>query len=269
MVMLVVLVVKIVVDSFFLNLSYSEYIRSDGFMYFLTGELKVILIYSSAMIFLIIFTMQVSKFLGRGVLWNIITGKYYSPRYENRVLLLIDLKGSTTIAEKLDPVLYYSLLDRFFFDVNAGSSKFGGEIYRYIGDQVTITWRRGTKQQNLNCIRAFYGIRHQIHQQREIYLNEFGFVPEFKGTAHSGQIVTGEIGDIRSQIVYYGAPLLEVAKLERTTGRLPEGLCISQALLNTLQLPKTYSVKKITEVPFTTEKHLSAYEVSEEIFNDQ
>ncbi len=264
-----VLIIKGSVDSYFAGISILDYLTSEGFINFvLYGEFKIILLYSFSVIFLIIFTMQVNKYLGRGVLWNLITGKYHTPRYENRIILLIDINNSTGIAEKMDPVSYYMLLDRFFFDVNAGARRYGGIIYRYIGDQVTLIWPSGSADENANCIRAFFAICHQVHVQRETYLNQFGFVPGFKGTAHSGQLVTGEIGDIKSQLVYYGSPLLEVAKLERAPGRLPDGLCVSDALLNTLQLPSYYKSQKIADVPFAAGKYLKAMEILEDLPSD-
>ncbi len=264
MLVFLVVFVKGNVDSFFNDTSFTDYLSSPEFVHFVVyGEMKIILLYAFTMIFFIIFTMQVSKFLGKGVLWNIITGKYHSPRYENRILLLVDMTGSTTIAERLDPVLYYKLLDRFFFDVNAGARKYGGAIYRYVGDQVTITWPVGTRNENANCVRAFFSIHHQMKLQRELYLNEFGFVPEFKGTAHSGQLVSGEIGDIRSQIVYYGLPLLEVAKMEKIPGLTENGLCISGNLLKILSLPSNYTHKQVGEIKFSKSRSLTAFKITD------
>lgn len=265
MLLFLVLIVKGSIDSYFRNITFSEYYSNQEFQDFiLYGEFRIIMLYSFAMIFLIIFTLQVSKFLGPGVLWNYITGHYHRPRYENRIILLIDINNSTMIAEKLDPVMYYMLLDRFFFDVNAGASRHGGAIYRYIGDQVTITWPMRSRERNADCIRAFFEIKHQIHLQKKVYLNQFGFVPGFKGTAHGGQMVSGEIGDIRSQIVYYGLPLLQAARLEKLSGRSQNGLCISGDLLGEIVLPSNYFVHQAGQLT-SKGKELAAYEVTEEL----
>ncbi len=261
MVSLLILAVKGSVDSFFQDISLLDYYTSQEFRYFLLqGEFRVILLYAFAIIFLIIFSVQINKYLGRGVLYNIITGRYHSPRNEARILLLIDMKGSTSIAEKLDPVSYFMLLDKFYFDVFQGARSFGGVVYRYVGDQVTLTWPVGNKSSNANCIRAFFGIRHQIHTQREAYLNQFGFVPDFKGTAHTGELTTGELGDLKSQIVYLGAPLLEVSHLEKLDDRKPDGLCISGTLLEILDLPADTTAHLIEK----SNTLLQSYEIAQE-----
>lgn len=261
MLTLLILVIKGRVDSLFLGQGFFDYVQSDPFLHFITdGEFKIILLYAFSIIVLIIFTIQVNKYLGKGVFLNLITGRYHDPKFENRILLLIDMKGSTSIAEELDPISYYQLLDRFFFDVYAGVREYSGSIYRYVGDQVTITWPVKSPDANVNCIHAFFAIKKQIQQQREWYMLQFGFVPEFKGTAHIGRVVSGELGDVRSQIVYYGTPLMEVAKMEKSDNRRPSGLCISKELSSSMNIPEIYQITEIK--PMTDENHYTLLEVT-------
>ncbi len=45
--------------------------------------------------------LQINSKFGPGVLWNIVRGKYNTPREESRIFMFFDLNSSTTIAEKL------------------------------------------------------------------------------------------------------------------------------------------------------------------------
>ncbi len=244
---ILILLVKGRIDSLFLPLTFSEYIRSEEFMFFIQhGEFKRILIYSLFTISVIIFTMQTSKYLGKGVLFNLVTGRYFHPKKEKKIFLLIDICSSTSIAESMDQVEYFKLLDRFFFDVFEGVRGFEGYIYRYVGDQVTIVWSESTPQKNANCIRTFFSIKHQLHIQREFYLQRFGFVPDFRGTAHVGDVMAVEIGDVKTQVVYQGYALYLVNKMEKFSGRIYNGLCISGDLAENIELPKFCKAVPVT-----------------------
>ncbi|MGD2124111.1 MAG: hypothetical protein PVJ76_20340, partial [Gemmatimonadota bacterium] len=47
------------------------------------------------------FLLEVRRKVGPGNLWPLFTGRYHRPREEARVFLFLDLKDSTTIAERL------------------------------------------------------------------------------------------------------------------------------------------------------------------------
>ena len=61
-------------------------------------------------IIMTIFLMDVSEKYGRGTLKRLLMGKYYSPGKEERIFMFLDLKGSTTIAEKIGDELYFKML---------------------------------------------------------------------------------------------------------------------------------------------------------------
>ncbi len=250
--------------SLFEPLSFSEYIQSEEYQTFLYGgEFQTYLTYALFSIFVIIFTKQTSGYLGKGVLFNLITGKYHRPKEETKIFLLIDICSSTTIAEKIDPVEYFQLLDRFFVDVAESVRPYQGLIYRYIGDQVTIVWQQRDKMRNADCIRAFFALKHRIHRNRELYLNAYGFVPDFRGTAHVGEVVAVEIGDVKTQVVYQGITLYEVNKLEKIPGRINNGLCISEELFNTLEIPNFCKATPAGEKEIREDRMIGLYEVAE------
>lgn len=56
----------------------------------------------------------ISEHLGYNVLLNFFTGKYHKPIVENRIFMFLDMKNSTTIAEKLGHVQYFKLLGEYY-----------------------------------------------------------------------------------------------------------------------------------------------------------
>jgi len=261
---LLIALVKARIDSLYMPMTFSEYIGSQAYQQFIyEGEFKTILTYAFFTIIVIIFTKQTGRYLGRGVLFNLLTGKYHRPKEEERIFLLIDICGSTSIAEKMDPVSYFRLLDRFFFDVSEGIRPYHGFIYRYVGDQVTIAWKMRDEYRNADCIRAFFAVKQRLHQYRELYLNTFGFIPDFRGTAHIGKVFAVEIGDIKTQIVYQGVALYEVNKFEKTEYRINNGLSISEDLRSVLQVQNICTMTPAGETKIAEDRTLKVLEVSE------
>src|SRR5262249_48301139 len=81
-------------------------------------------------------TAQRNKLLGQNVLLSFISGRYYRPRLEERVLLFIDMEGSTGLAERLGPLAFHRLLNRFVTDLTDPIVAARGEIYSYVGDEL-------------------------------------------------------------------------------------------------------------------------------------
>jgi len=63
------------------------------------------------------------------------------------------------------------------------------------------------------------------------YLKRFGIVPSFKAAIHCGPVIRGEVGDIKSEIVFSGDVLNTTSRIEGLCRVLEEPLLISQQLL--------------------------------------
>jgi adenylate cyclase len=84
---------------------------------------------------------SVNDLLGPGALFAFAAGRYYHPRIEERALLFIDMRSSTAIGERLGELRFLDLLNRFILDVSLAIAEAGGEIHKYVGDEVIATWR--------------------------------------------------------------------------------------------------------------------------------
>jgi adenylate cyclase len=158
----------------------------------------------------------VNDLLGPGVLFAFSAGRYRRPRREERVLLYIDLRGSTALAERLGEARFLDLLNAVFADVTAEIVACGGEIHKYVGDEVIAVWRAGTDPQQ--PIHACLAARRRLLGRAGAYAAAFGETPDFRAAIHAGPVVIGELGAQKKEIALIGdamntaARILEVAR---------------------------------------------------------
>jgi len=155
-----------------------------------------------------------SRLLGTRTLISLVTGRYHQPREEERIVLFLDVKGSTRLAERLGDKQFHRFLNRVFFDVSDPVSEAGGEIYRYVGDEVIATWtmRRGLQQ--AACVSCVFAIEDALAARRAHYLREFGAQPQLRGAIHAGALIIGEMGEWKREIVMLGDTMNTTARIE-------------------------------------------------------
>ena len=244
------------------NQGFIEYFFGDQFQTFIFKEhFKIILIYCFAILLIINFTRQINRKIGHGVLVNFILGKYHKPREEERIFAFIDLKRSTQIAESLGALQFHKLLREFFYDIAIPILVTKGKVYRYVGDEIVVSWKIKSGIEEANCIRSYFLMKMYLKRQREKYLNQFGLIPDFHAAFHSGVVVRGEIGDIRSQLVFHGETMFVASDIEKECGILGYDLLISSDLLEQLSIPTIYSATKVGELK--NHKNIQLYTLSE------
>lgn len=225
-----------------------EYMETDFVdQYINSGEYFILITYTLLLSGAIVFTHQISMKMGPGILWKLITGKYHRAQEEERILLFLDLVDSTGLAERLGPKEYSRFLNNFFYDITPAITATGGEIYRYIGDEIILSWpyRQGVK--NAKCIRTFFLARQEIRKRREFYLTNFGIVPDFTAGLHAGKVVVGEIGDVKSQIVFNGRVIMETEKIQKQCKLSNVNFISSAQLLDKIKMPSIYSLSPIQD----------------------
>jgi hypothetical protein len=89
-------------------------------------------VFSIAATFVFVSLTSIAQVIGPNVLGNLLTGRYYHPREERRIVLFLDLVGSTAIAEDIGNVRFHALLSDTFTRLSRVVTEFGGEVYRYV-----------------------------------------------------------------------------------------------------------------------------------------
>jgi adenylate cyclase len=157
--------------------------------------------------------LSVNDLLGPGVLFAFAAGRYHNPRIEERALLFIDMRASTTIAERLGELGYLRLLNRFVGDVSFAVAEAGGGIHKYVGDEVIATWRLQPGANPPACVSAVFAARERISAQGLSYEREFGVVPDFRASLHCGPVAVGELGSLRREIALIGDTMNTAARI--------------------------------------------------------
>jgi len=254
-------------ESVYYKKGFLEHMRSQQFRDFILEEdYVIILFYALFFIALINFTRLISRKLGQGTLLNYISGIYHKPREVQRIFMFLDLRSSTTIAEKLGAITYHKLLREFFEDITECIVLSHGIIYRYVADQVVVCWNYDEGLKNANCIKAYTLIKVRLKKLTEKYLLKYNVVPAFTASFHCGTVVIGEIGDIKSQIVYHGEVLYQLAEIEKKCSELKQPILISESLKEKIVLPSLYKMTKVGEIKATQKEMLKMYTLKEASF---
>ena len=160
----------------------------------------------------------------------------------------MDINNSTELAEKLGDIEYNNLLNDFFFDITDSILTNYGEIYRYVGDEIVVSWKLKKGLPHAHFIRTFFQAKRAIYLKREKYLQLYGLVPSFTAGFNYGKVIIGEIGEIKSQICFFGDVMYETAALEKSCKKYNSDNLVSEALLNMVDLPLIFSANEEGEV---------------------
>ena len=250
---LVVIVLFLLVNTLIYSSSelktgiFSEPVWNNTWLFFSSYSFWGVEFYVAAVIGVSLFYTEVSDNLGQGVLNNFFTGKYHSPKEEERIYMFLDMKSSTTIAEDLGHVKYFNILREYYSDLSDPIIEYSGEIYQYVGDEIVVSWKLKRGLQNNNCIQCFFSIKAVLKKQSRKYNEKFGLLPEFKAGFHIGKVTTGEIGVIKKDIIFTGDVLNTTARIQGLCNTYKVDILISGDLIKELDLRSQFQIIALGE----------------------
>jgi adenylate cyclase len=206
-------------------------------------EVSLDAVFGSSLVFAVAMSLvgnlivEIGGLLGFGTLENLLTGRYVQPRREQRVFLLVDMRNSTGLAERLGPVRFHELLNWFLRDIADAALECDAEIHKYVGDEAILTWPIDRALTDGACLACPFIVRDIIARNRERYRSRFGVAPAFRAALHCGEIVAGEIGDVRREIAYVGDTLNTTARLLEAAKTMGRDVLVSADLLQQTRLP--------------------------------
>ena len=209
-----------------LGISFDSIRIAFGFVFDLT--LITYFILWGAIVLFTLFLLQVNDKFGPGILLIFLAGNYHQPKKEQRIFMFMDMRSSTSIAEKIGNEKYFNLLNDLFSDITNTILNNEGEIYQYVGGEIVISWsiKKGTR--NANCLRCFTQIQEKLAELRPIYEKKYKVLPEFKAGLHSGTVMAGEVGVIKRDIIYSGDVLNTTARIQEQCNQYSVDFLISK-----------------------------------------
>jgi adenylate cyclase len=181
--------------------------------------------------------LQMRRVIGGRTLTNLMLGRYHRPVREERVFLLVDIKGSTALAERYGDEHAHAVIASVFFDIDQPILEHGGEVYGYVGDELIASWPLDEGVRDARCLTCLDAIEAVLSARAGHYRRAFGVTPEVRIVLHAGPIVAGECGDAKLSIVYLGDTLNTAARIEETAKTLGHDVLISNDLLARLDVP--------------------------------
>ncbi|MCZ4316608.1 adenylate/guanylate cyclase domain-containing protein [Comamonadaceae bacterium G21597-S1] len=205
-------------------------------------------LFIAALMVIASFFSDISDNLGQGVLYHYLTGTYHRPIQEERIFMFLDMKSSTTFAEQLGHVRYFEMLKAYYADLSDSIIDHGGDIYQYVGDEIVVTWTMAEGLRNNNCIRCFFAMRAALAGRSGYYHRTYGLVPTFKAGLHCGNVTTGEIGVIKTDIIFTGDVLNTTARIEALCNGLGVDHLVSEQLARQLAPDPALQAKPLGRV---------------------
>jgi adenylate cyclase len=180
------------------------------------------------------FVFSVNRLLGQGVLLNFVAGRYNQPRIEERVLLFIDMESSTRIAERLGEVRFLVFLNRFIADVSEAIVGHRGEIHKYVGDELIVTWKRAAGIREARCVSGCFDALARLERRARDYERDFGVRANFRAALHCGPVVIGELGVIKQEIALIGDTMNTAARLQQACRDTGHRVLASAAVIDAI-----------------------------------
>ncbi len=230
------------------------YVNDPIYFINMVSIFSVILIFSAL--------VQINSLHRKGELFNFVTGRYHQPVEADRIFAFVDLKGSTSIAEKLGHYQFGLFLKDYYSDLTEPIRNTKAEIYQYVGDEVILTWPPALGRKNHNAVRCIIEMQKVIEERQDYYAKRYGYIPQFRTGMHSGRVLITWVGEVKKEILYIGDVMNTTARIQEDCKRLKQDFLVSEEIVDGLN---SFSEVKIDfqeqTVPRGKEKAILLYSV--------
>ena len=161
--------------------------------------------------------------------------------------MFIDMKSSTTIAEKLFH-RKFSYLVQDIFNAMTVFGFYHGEIYQYLGDGAIISWKVRSGILDSSYLQAYFAFQKRISRREKYFNRKYKLVPGFKAGVHVGHVMALEVGQTRRDISYNGDTINTAARIESMCNEYNQDLLISEDLYNRTEDKDNYLFKEIGRI---------------------
>lgn len=179
--------------------------------------------------------IEINEKYSPGVFVDIITGKYMQPKIENRIIMFMDLKDSTPIAEKLGHVENFKFIRDFIFHVSMAMIEHDGRIYQYVGDEVVVSWLYN-KSNTKKCMASIIEARKNLQKYSDEFRRRYDIAPEFRVGVHMGEVTVGEIGVIKKDLAMSGDTMNTTARIRSACTELNQKFIMSKDFMENSDL---------------------------------
>jgi adenylate cyclase len=178
------------------------------------------------------------RFVSHDVAEAVLSGRVPLEGERREVSILFqDIRGFTTLSERLDPAALLKLLNQFFTEVVAAVEAEGGVVKQFVGDGVMALF--GAPQSHSDhaerAVRAALGIVSRLARLNEKWRAQGALPLEIGVGIHTGSVVAGLIGpDQRVEYGVVGDPVNLANRVEALTKDLQATVLVSRDIADRL-----------------------------------
>jgi len=183
--------------------------------------------------------IEVNEKYSPGVFVDIMMGRYLQPREENRIIIFIDLRNSTPIAEKLGNN-YFQFIRDFIFCISAGLMEHEGRVYQYVGDEI-VAWWPSSKANARKAIDSLIESRKILNKNTDIFMRNYDIVPEYKAGIHTGLVTVGQVGISKKELVMSGNTINTASRIRSACTDLNQKFLVSKDFIDLLEMEEWQS----------------------------
>ncbi len=173
-----------------------------------------------------------------GVFMDILLGKYVEPKIETRIVMFMDMKDSTPIAEQLGSQRYFRFIREFIYQVSNALIEYGGRIYQYVGDEIVVSWLYNSENTQ-KSIAALIQARRNLSRKNQEFEKKYGIIPDFRAGLHIGVVTVGEIGVIKKDLAMSGDTMNTAARIRTSCSELNQRYIASKDFIKHAKLDKS------------------------------
>ena len=180
--------------------------------------------------------LEINEKYSPGVFVSIMAGRYLQPKEEERIILFLDLRNSTPIAEKLGNK-YFQFIRDFIFCISAGIMEHHGRIYQYVGDEI-VAWWPSSKKNAKRAVQSLIESRKVINTNTNVFSRNYDILPEYKAGMHVGKVTVGQVGIAKKELVMSGDTINTASRIRSACTDLNQKFLVSKDIIDILELPE-------------------------------
>jgi adenylate cyclase len=209
------------------------------------------LTFSLAMAFILYSFELITRLIGPKAVLRLLTGKYHKPVLEKRFVMFLDIQDSTSIAESIGDQKFHGFLRDFFRDITNATLQKKAEIYKYVGDEVILTWKKKEGIKNHNVLDLVFQIKQDLELLSEKYNTRYSALPKFRTGLHFGDVLVGEMGEIKMEIAFLGDVMNTASRIQSACSSNNSDFLVSEEVIKQMKNLETsnFNILEIDTMP--------------------
>ena len=217
----------------------------EGNLFLIDDQFWAATVVGALLAILLALAQKLAPVVGHRRMLRIVLGVYQRPRKVEKIVVFMDLVGSTGLAEIIGDRAFLRFLNDAIWEMTDPIVRHKGEIYRYAGDSIILVWNAG---QELNAIQCVFEIEEKLQQTRRHFESRYNTIPRYRVGIHKGPLVVGELGDMHVEIAILGDTINTAQRIEDLCRQQDYNVMASEEVLSEVELTEGIEAHALDDV---------------------